>query len=501
MIRLSLLVFLTLPLLASAQDAELESLRQELRELKQINALYVERLEAMERKLQALEQDEPWEQPDTPEAAAHVAETTADAVIGDTSQAHDTGFDPRRFDYYGYARAGYGVDQDGTKQERFQAPGSGAAYRLGNETDTYMETGFSWFHEQADRPEPPLFGTHFMLAYSTLEKNTSIDLASDSGTVSLRQAYATARGLAPEQPDSTVWVGQRFYRRHDVLINDFWWLDMSGYGGGIEDYDAGFARVSLAWIGGTTDKFSGGNDYIGELETTDKNNLDLRLNDIDLGIGLGNIWLNYSKYRLAATELDLVDEDGWSGGFWLVSDLGERMTNTAIVQYGTGVAANFNSFSPSLRTGIGGDFPEGTRVKDQRRLRLMDVVDFAWGERWSAQAVAIYQHDDLGLEQNSDLKWYSIGFRPVYSFSELYNLALEAGYDYTELDTGEEGGLLKLTAAGEITPEMGFFSRPALRFYLTYATWSDEFRGLIGGPTLRDETEGLAVGVQFESWW
>lgn len=501
MIRLSLLVFLTLPLLASAQDAELESLRQELRELKQINALYVERLEAMERKLQALEQDEPWEQPDTPEAAAHVAETTADAVIGDTSQAHDTGFDPRRFDYYGYARAGYGVDQDGTKQERFQAPGSGAAYRLGNETDTYMETGFSWFHEQADRPEPPLFGTHFMLAYSTLEKNTSIDLASDSGTVSLRQAYATARGLAPEQPDSTVWVGQRFYRRHDVLINDFWWLDMSGYGGGIEDYDAGFARVSLAWIGGTTDKFSGGNDYIGELETTDKNNLDLRLNDIDLGIGLGNIWLNYSKYRLAATELDLVDEDGWSGGFWLVSDLGERMTNTAIVQYGTGVAANFNSFSPSLRTGIGGDFPEGTRVKDQRRLRLMDVVDFAWGERWSAQAVAIYQHDDLGLEQNSDLKWYSIGFRPVYSFSELYNLALEAGYDYTELDTGEEGGLLKLTAAGEITPEMDFFSRPALRFYLTYATWSDEFRGLIGGPTLRDETEGLAVGVQFESWW
>jgi maltoporin len=501
MIRLSLLVFLALPLLASAQEAELESLRQELRELKQINALYVERLEAMERKLQALEQDEPGERPGTPDAVTHVAETTADAFGGEAGQSHDTGFDPRRFDYYGYARAGYGVDQDGTKQERFQAPGSGAAYRLGNETDTYMETGFSWFHEQADRPDPPLFGTHFMLAYSTLEKNTSIDLASDSGTVSLRQAYATARGLAPEQPDSTVWVGQRFYRRHDVLINDFWWLDMSGYGGGIEDYDAGFARVSLAWIGGTTDKFTGGNDYIGELETTDKNNFDLRLNDIDLGIGLGNVWLNYSKYRLAATELDLVDEDGWSGGFWLVSDLGERATNTAIVQYGTGVAANFNSFSPSLRTGIGGDFPEGTRVKDQSRLRLMDIVDFAWGERWSAQAVAIYQHDDLGLEQNSDLKWYSIGFRPVYSFSELYNLALEAGYDYTELDSGEEGGLLKLTAAGEITPEMGFFSRPALRFYLTYATWSDEFRGLIGGPTLRDDTEGLAVGVQFESWW
>lgn len=501
MFRRAVLVLIAVPLFAFAQDGELESLRQELEELKQINALYVEKIEAMERRLQALEQDEAEEPSETSEAIAHVAETTAEAEVGGAVRPHDTGFDPHRFDYYGYARAGYGVDQDGTKQERFQAPGAGAAYRLGNEADTYMETGFSWFHQQGKQPGEPLFGTHFMLAYSTIEKNTSIELGGDSGAISLRQAYATARGLSQGQPGSTVWVGQRFYRRHDVLINDFFWLDMSGYGGGIEEYDAGFAKVSLAWIGGTTDKFTGGNDYIGELETTDKSNIDLRLNDIDLGFGQGNVWLNYSKYRLAATELDLVDENGWSGGFWLVSDLAGLALNTAVLQYGTGVAANFNSFSPSLRTGIGGEFPEGTRVQDQRRLRLMDVVDFEWSERWSAQAVAIYQKDDLGLEQNSELKWYSIGFRPVYSFNELYNLALETGYDYTELDSGEEGGLLKLTVAGEITPEMGFFSRPALRFYLTYATWSDEFRGLIGGPSLRDDTEGLAVGVQFESWW
>lgn len=131
----------------------------------------------------------------------------------------------------------------------------------------------------------------------------------------------------------------------------------------------------------------------------------------------------------------------------------------------------------------------------------MDVVNFNMGERWSAQAVVIYQDDDLGLEVNSDLKWYSLGFRPVYSFSELYNLAFEVGYDYTELDTGEEGGLLKLTAASEITPDTDFFSRPAIRFFLTYATWSDAFRGLVGGKTNMDDTSGFAMGVQFESWW
>ena len=32
--------------------------------------------------------------------------------------------------------------------------------------------------------------------------------------------------------------------------------------------------------------------------------------EIDLGIGLGNVWLNYSKYRLAATELDLMEIPG-----------------------------------------------------------------------------------------------------------------------------------------------------------------------------------------------
>jgi maltoporin len=48
---------------------------------------------------------------------------------------------------------------------------------------------------------------------------------------------------------------------------------------------------------------------------------------------------------------------------------------------------------------------------------------------------------------------------------------------------------------------MNFFSRPALRFFLTYATWSDEFQGLIGGKTHVDETDGFSMGVQFESWW
>mgnify|MGYP000219923633 CR=1 FL=1 len=101
MIRLVTFFLIAMPLFAAAQETELQTLRQELEELKQINALYVEKIHAMERRLQALEKGGPTEPGEAPEAVTHVAETTADAVVGDTSQLHDTGFDPRRFDYYG----------------------------------------------------------------------------------------------------------------------------------------------------------------------------------------------------------------------------------------------------------------------------------------------------------------------------------------------------------------------------------------------------------------
>ena len=503
------LFFLFLPVLVSAQPTDLEQLKNDLEALKAMNQVYEARIRDLETRLTEMEQAqadtvqevEVRHQEKTPPALVETQPSLGKSSETNTEEPFSTGFDPNLFDYFGYVRAGYGVDEDGTSQTRFKAPGAGAAYRLGNETDTYMETGFSWYHADREKANSPVFGTHFMLAYSTLDKNTGIALEGDSGAVSLRQVYASASNVMSDNPGATFWAGQRYYRRHDVHINDFFWLDMSGYGGGLENYDAGFATVSLAWIGGTTDQFTGGNDYIGDLEDTDKNNFDLRFNDIDLGIGMGNIWLNYSSYRLSATELDLTKESGWSGGFWLVSEPGDDLVNTAVIQYGNSVAANFNSFSPSLRTGIDGEIPEGTRVQDQRRLRLMDVMDFAFDERWTLQAVAVYQEDKLGLEENSKLKWYSLGFRPVYSITELYNIAMEAGYDYTELDSGEEGGLLKLSAAAEITPDIGFFSRPALRFYLTYAKWSDEFRGLIGGNTYADDTSGFAMGMQFESWW
>ena len=53
----------------------------------------------------------------------------------------------------------------------------------------------------------------------------------------------------------------------------------------------------------------------------------------------------------------------------------------------------------------------------------------------------------------------------------------------------------------QITPALGFLSRPSLRAFVTWAHWSDTFRGQIAPATDPNAVRGIAVGVQMESWW
>ena len=42
---------------------------------------------------------------------------------------------------------------------------------------------------------------------------------------------------------------------------------------------------------------------------------------------------------------------------------------------------------------------------------------------------------------------------------------------------------------------------PVLRAFLTYASWSDGLRGMVGGTPYQNKTNGLTYGVQAEAWW
>ena len=52
-------------------------------------------------------------------------------------------------------------------------------------------------------------------------------------------------------------------------------------------------------------------------------------------------------------------------------------------------------------------------------------------------------------------------------------MAFEAGFDHTESGTNQyEGWLRKFTLAPQLGAGRKFFSRPVLRVFVTYASWS-----------------------------
>ena len=80
------------------------------------------------------------------------------------------------------------------------------------------------------------------------------------------------------------------------------------------------------------------------------------------------------------------------------------------------------------------------------------------------------------------------------------------GYDKVNPRTGGDRNLLKVTLAPEISAGRGFFARPALRLFATYAHWNKAAReaGVVlnsDGSIFEGDYSGWTWGVQAESWW
>ena len=78
--------------------------------------------------------------------------------------------------------------------------------------------------------------------------------------------------------------------------------------------------------------------------------------------------------------------------------------------------------------------------------------------------------------------------------------------DYVDNELLDVSGYVnKITAAIMLSPAKKFMSRPELRMYATFASWSDDFIGLTGtGPkdsSYTTEDEGWNVGLQIEHIW
>ncbi len=395
------------------------------------------------------------------------------------------------FEFHGYFRSGYGLNSQGGQQIAFQAPGADAKYRLGNEAETYGEFILvnNWLNPNHSS-DKAWFHTEIMIEGNTTNSASFANFGNGTGNdqIRLREAFVRAGNLLDSQPDAKFWAGERFYRRQHIEINDFFYLDQSGYGAGIEDLNLRFGKMAVGFLAGARP------DITTENGNYTKSNIDVRFYDLKGPAGLWGAWFDFSTSKGGTTPTGTVIPTSsgfavglrhqrleWHGGY-----------NTLSVLYGTGPASNFT-------TSIDDPTPH---INSVARFLIMEHMLLQPNDKFAIMPIFIYQQKRDGNPLHGWDQWVSFGARPEIFFTKYISLAFEGGVDRTRSSTGQyEGWLRKFTVAPQIGAGRKFFSRPVLRIFLTYANWSDGLRGFVGGAPFKNRTDGLTYGVQAETWW
>lgn len=371
--------------------------------------------------------------------------------------------DAEGFRFHGYLRSGFGVAGTGDPQEAFKAPNAGAKYRLGNETEAYLETTFDYGLRPEDDARA-LFDTRITISYVTPTSNSN----NFETTVALREAYAVAKGIWASQESAVFWAGQRFYDRHDVHISDFYYRDLSGFGGGLDDLALGQkARFSFAWLGGSLNELqpSGTVPPPGSFQLS-KNTFDARVSQLPLLGGRVQLALDLALFGGDTVSFPdgpvfVLDNTGWAASLLHERPIGPGR-NKLSLQYGTGVAADFRAVLTPIP---GRAFGPGDTLDydDFWQLRVVEDLHFDPSGPLSLQLGAVWQEIGNGAAEGDRLTWASVGVRPAYHFNRYVSVELEAGWDHTDQRGGTSGSLWKVTLAPQITPTAAVLSRPSLR--------------------------------------
>ncbi|MDB2384695.1 maltoporin LamB, partial [Endozoicomonas sp.] len=462
-------------------------------------------------------------------------------------------------EFHGYARSGIGSSEPGGDQMPFQAAGAPVKYRLGNETETYVEMKFG---AELFTENDISFRLDTNIAYKTLQKNDFENFAEDDNEIALREVNIQARNVIDSLPGAQLWVGKRFYKRHDVHMNDWYYWDVSGPGVGLEDIDLEFGKLHFAWLRNEPD--------VAYLDATDQNNIhwakekvstdiiDVRLNNIMLTDTLAlELGVDYGKGnppdKLGGTgeTKKLFDKDGWMvtaelsmseflGGY---NKLAVQYASDAMTGSGIGSTGRFIQSS---------DWYKGSslyRILDHGSVSLTDRLDLMYVAAWTqmkydSKYVNEVNTRDANVNLKDKVNWYTVGIRPIWKWSELMSTAIEIGYDKvtnvsnsyqkssattpnpnTQHHATFDSEVYKFTIAQQFHPKFGAFVRPVIRLFATYADWKtpsendikpaltgDEKELIRNGLGLAANTEqvketfgktssGWTFGAQMEVWW
>ena len=420
-------------------------------------------------------------------------------------------------DFHGYFRAGA---QASTQGGEVYCLGNGnkghKVGRLGDECDTYAELTLN---QEVYNKANNKWTVNTLVAYGTAEGNRDLQGDSWQGVggdgpwngqrLSIRELWTGYQTDAGYQ----IWAGKRFYQRKDIHILDLYYLNNSGYGAGIEGIDVGAGNLAFAVTKWAND---GTSDY-----NRNVYKLDARWNGIPVG-PLGNLdasviyALPFISEQQEANAAGNARANRANSGALVTLDLNTavnsdsvNLMNHFVVQYGTNgfgyIGQNGNhagdNYTPDLDD-------TGVRVIDWGTL---DAGNFGLGYS------LIWAHVDNGDDHHAaGATWttersgwiYSIVLRPEYKWTEFTRTTLELGYSSQKTNgwmaPGEDPDVYKVTLAQQFTPGKGFWTRPAIRFYVSYIGGDEFAEGWAVGYKNKNkdgDEHQITVGTQVEAWW
>lgn len=451
-------------------------------------------------------------------------------------------------DFAGYFRAGGGTSSEGGKEVCTRLPGSAVWFRLGNECDTYADLVFKAALGEVAGTK---FRSQFRFSYGTQGVANW-----EQTSPSWREVFVAADdiGAAMQVPalrGATLWAGKRFYGNRDIHMLDYgFWEPNQGFGAGLENVDVGIGKFSYAVIRMGDSKGYGINDTLGGFNpdligggSRTVTNHDLRIEDIAvnpngrLSVGIDLAFRNNrdgdSSYTVdVPTPLDL-DNDPTTPPVTVIvretrtidnaegrNGLGLHLQHTQSDFLGLGgsnqVVLKFAKDAMTLRgVGIAGS------TEQRREWLLFDQ----WamepkGSPWTMSATAGVRHQrvrDPETGRWNDGREFWIGARPQYHLNEVWSLMSEVGHQQAKVDGDANGTrkLTKLTLGTQFSMGRSLWSRPAIRFYGTWAKWNDAAALADSGVacTGRDcgrpvpifnekgKRSALSYGVQIEGWF
>jgi maltoporin len=403
---------------------------------------------------------------------------------------------------HGYLRAGAFTNGKGGKEECIYNRGSPAnEFRLGNECQIYGEAAFLARILKEDK-EKPYFNTQLRLAY-TPQGNSSFENQPLNGSQEqVVEAFVEAGNV--EGSPLTYWAGKRFYRDVDLYMFDWYYFaQMNGNGGGVGNIPLGAGKGAVAYLVETGSTRSN----IG-LNTVQV--LDLRWSDVKLGE-------NDALHFWAA----LGTSPGGTDNTNSATQYLPRQGVTGAVRWRRAVKGGWNDFMVGYGTGLmegmniyGTSTLQTSQAPQQKalRTRMVEHLSFQPFTKLATHfGAAVESWDPRKGTTDSRGLWWAVGARPVYFFTEHWQLAVELGHSEIRIrdelaSTGNQVGtrqLTRVTIAPQLALGPSLWARPVIRAFYSTSLWNKANQTFVAvdAPSFAMATSSQAMGVQTEVWF